>query len=558
MNEFEQPLDETPPLSQPTPVEDNDKPGWGTKWLQASKRWAKEANLSYLSNPAARRDFVVQFRGSRSAWLFAAYLLIMGFVALLQYWQLTNARLGLAETQSRLIDFYRAILYVLGVAITLIPPAMAATAIVAEKQRKSLDLVFATPVPPKVYLIGKIIAVYRYTWILLALSLPFTAISVLLGGASWLDVFGAYLMLSIQGLVLTSIGLLFSAITEKAVPALLYTVGAIGAYVYGTAALAELTAFRANGVSGRSFFDLFNPFFVFEGLGSTTTIAGVPIPNFLIAGGACLLMTRMLLAMAGAALVPPRPKERARLRLSGMAAQALFVGSVCLGVAQGQAVAGNFGLSWAPVVLLLTMPLVLFVPFLSCYGFDGEQNARPSGLISWSKTLIGTPAGALTYIWALVASSLFGAAAGVWLGGGRITGGEMVAGALYGAAFWSFFWAMGRLASSFLLGLKASRTLQFMSFVAVVGAPLPFFAMVNGNEGDFWRLFPFNLYILSPMFAMNDKTAILLVWAVALGLLSALVAWWSEVNLRHRLAMRGAGLGQIQRATGAFQDNVRG
>jgi hypothetical protein len=383
--------------------------------------------------------------------------------------------------------------------------------------------------------------------------------SVLLGGASWSDVLASYFMLSVQGLVLTSMALLFSSITERAVSALLYTYGGVIAYLAGTGTLAAMTQNWNAAGEHKSFFQLLNPFTIFEGLGGSTLIAGLPVPNMVLAAATCFVMIRLFLASAGAALVPPRPRERADLRLSAVATLATAVGLTTFLVAGIQSNNANNDTLWlGMIVFMFTIPLAIFMPFLSCYGLDSERNARPNGIVSFSKTLTGTPASALTFTWFVVGASLVAAAVGASIAGVAVPYGELAVFGFYIAAFWSFFWAMGRLASSFLMGLKASRTMQFLSFVAVVAGPIPILTYLGNRGGmdEMWHQFPWNLYILSPLFWNATMVPGLVIWGTGLSVMTALVAWWSEVNLRQRLSRKGAGLSEIERATGRFADNA--
>jgi ABC-type transport system involved in multi-copper enzyme maturation permease subunit len=543
LNEFKSPEPEIQ-VSPAAIVAPEAKTSWATRWKDSSKRWAKETNSAYFFNPTSRRDFRVQFRGSRSVWLFAVYVLFLGVAAIVEYWNISSTIGGAAGGQSRLNEFYQLIVAVLGIAISLVAPAMAATAVVSEKQQRSLDLVFCTPIRPRVYLLGKIVSVFRYTWILLALSLPFTAMSVVLGGASWTDVVATYAMLSLHGVVFTSIGLFYSSISEKAAPALLYTYATVLGYLATTFSLAVLTSMPVT-----SFFWLLNPFGLSQGLTDWTHVFGLPVPNLVLAAAMCLATIRLLLEAAGTALVKPKPIERARLRLEVAVVYAAVVGAVCY-LAPQFSDPSYFG----NLTAIFTAPLILFMPFLSSYGFDSENAHRPNGLISWAKTLTGSPAGSITYIWFFVSACFLGGLAAA-ISSPVFYGSSYLIFFAYTVGFWSFFWALGRAWSSFLIGVKAARVLQLLSFLVVIGAPIPLLAYLSQDGsidplglnkliGMFW--------ILQPIFVRTGINGAI-PWAVFLLVSAPLIALWSEKNLRARLAKKGASLGQIERSTGNFQ-----
>ncbi len=505
------------------------EPSMASKWKEATARWAKESSLTYLSNPAARRDFVVQFRGNRSAWLFGIYVLALGVVSLFEYYKIS----GIIDPmwQRREMETFEEVLFVsLALIISLVTPALSATAILAEKQRKSIDLVFVAPIRPRTYLIGKILASYRYTWILLALSLPFTAMSVIMGGASWGDIITAYFLLSLQGVIFTSIGLYFSSMVEKVFSALIYTYAAVIAYCYATLLLGVLTG---TGTLNSFWFGL-NPFSLLQAAGSFTNVFGVPIPNFAIATAVGLLMIRIVLGAAGNLLTAPSRPERARLRGTAI----LSFGALAAAVASQTAIPAYEGSNVLSLAMcLLLAPLVLVVPFQACYGLDGETANKPNGMFKLKGALTGTPAGALPFIYSIIGAGAAGTAIGALISQGSVPS-SLPLYTVYMVGVWTFVWSLARFASSFLQGLKASRALQFLLTAGAVGLPIPILMwMDNEVGGGMGPRFPWSLSMLSPLMSSTQAQLAFvhgLVWLAVGGL----IAWWSETNLAKRMNRR--------------------
>ncbi|OWU66257.1 MAG: hypothetical protein CBB60_000430, partial [Armatimonadetes bacterium Cent15-Ar3] len=184
----------------------------------------KRLRRTYFGNATATRDQRVQLRGSKAVVLFTLYLIIMALVLYIAY----DSAIGyssrsLATAQSNLQGFYWATIACLGVVVTIVAPAVGAFAIVTERQRRSLDLVFSAPVEPKFYLVGKLISAYRYVWLLLILALPFCAVSVTLGGTTWIQLFITFLLFSFYGLICVAFGLLLSSMSSRPIPALCWT-----------------------------------------------------------------------------------------------------------------------------------------------------------------------------------------------------------------------------------------------------------------------------------------------------------------------------------------------
>lgn len=121
------------------------------------------------------------------------------------YWSLTSERsMSVAQAQDQLRWFYTWIIGLLGAVMMLVAPVLTATAIPAERQNQSFDLLFSSPLELKHFLVGKMISSFRFTAILLFLSMPIASICVLLGGATWTDIACAFLSLLAIGIILTS------------------------------------------------------------------------------------------------------------------------------------------------------------------------------------------------------------------------------------------------------------------------------------------------------------------------------------------------------------------
>jgi ABC-2 family transporter protein len=379
-------------------------------WLSGLKR-------TYFGNATATRDMRVQLRGSRAAVLFTLYLVVMTLVLLMIYDQSLgggNGQNSLAVVQSNLQGFYYATLGSLAVVITLVAPSMGAFAIVSEKQRRSLDLVFSAPTEPKYYLVGKLISSYRFVWLLLVLSLPFCAVSVTLGGTTWTQLFITFLLYSMYGLVCVSFGLLMSTLCNKVLPAIIWTYAALGCYLFLTAML------FAVGSAGRGSMTDINPVFSLNPIcysfiaDQNWPIFGKEIPTWILSICMHLLIVKFVVLAAGSMIAPGSSKEIRGLRVHSLLySVALFLlfavsmspfflsmipssaittfGSVkpedALQVYHGRAL---FGLQFALGMIV--------VPYLASFGYNDLRRHRPDGIFKVRETFTGRPSGHLPFI----------------------------------------------------------------------------------------------------------------------------------------------------------------
>jgi ABC-type transport system involved in multi-copper enzyme maturation permease subunit len=165
----------------------------------------------FWTNPVIIRDMRVRMRGNRAFWNQGIYLALVALIASLGYAEST--RLGQFSVmdpiavQSQLKQFYAWIFETLAVMITLIAPALTAASVISERKLQTLDLLVTTPMTAFQMLSGKLISTIAFIILLLFLSIPASALCVILGGATIGDVFQSYLLLAIDGVLFSAIGL---------------------------------------------------------------------------------------------------------------------------------------------------------------------------------------------------------------------------------------------------------------------------------------------------------------------------------------------------------------
>lgn len=470
--------------------------------------WWKRTVEIYHDNATARRDFRSQLRGNKSMLVWGGYLgILMGATSLAYYAVAQSGWMTLANMQMQLKAFYGVLVFMLGALISLVLPALAAGAIVTERQRRSLDLIMCAPVEPKKLLVGKMLSSYRYTWMLLVLSLPLAAVCAVLGGATWADVLSSYLILSFSGLVLTAIALLISSLTSSIAAAVLWTYLAVGVYLGGTSLLA-VTGLSTNGSAVSStlgFLTPFNPFVSSFVGASATAIWGIAVPNWVFGGIGALFISKVLLLGAASSLKTGKSVETISLRVHG------------LGLALGIALLGSWaftlygGSNWPSFnadvdaglgmgICLLTLALLLVIPHAVCYGKEAPNKYANDGRFDFRQMLTGAPSGGLPYLLAILAA----ATTGSWLGRGiAITslGNAFLApyrsltvspflpsttfwsGVLWSAGFLAMCWGFGRFVSSRASTLRNARIGLVALLIGVFGLPMPILALIASTSG---------------------------------------------------------------------------
>jgi ABC-type transport system involved in multi-copper enzyme maturation permease subunit len=163
-------------------------------------------------------------RGRRAFVVLTFYLLFLGLFA--WAWELVaerayvqNAALqgGSAAFASALVgqEVFGALVLVETLLVVFLAPAFTSGAISLEREKQTLDMLTATPISSLAIVVGKLLSALAYVFLLIAASIPLTAIVFVFGGVGPDDVLRAYAVLIVTALGLGSMGLFISAIMQR-------------------------------------------------------------------------------------------------------------------------------------------------------------------------------------------------------------------------------------------------------------------------------------------------------------------------------------------------------
>jgi ABC-type transport system involved in multi-copper enzyme maturation permease subunit len=150
-----------------------------------------------FENPVLQRELVVNLRMARAFVLLLFYLGILGLVVVLAWPQERQLDLTNPEAARRLVNLVFLGQYLLA---SLMAPSFAAGAIAGEKERKSYEMLLASPLRPGAIVLGKLLASLAHLLLLIVASLPIVMLCLPLGGVSLYEALAAYL-----GLILSVI-----------------------------------------------------------------------------------------------------------------------------------------------------------------------------------------------------------------------------------------------------------------------------------------------------------------------------------------------------------------
>ena len=138
-----------------------------------------------FDNPVMQRELLVNLRMPRAFLLLLIYQLVLAAVVYFA-WPQNSIRRDLTsdgtETQN-LVNLFFLGQYILA---SLMTPSFAAGAITGEKERKTYEMLLASPLDPKSIVMGKLIAALTHIAVLIFSSLPIVMLCLPLGACPFM------------------------------------------------------------------------------------------------------------------------------------------------------------------------------------------------------------------------------------------------------------------------------------------------------------------------------------------------------------------------------------
>jgi len=254
-------------------------------------------NVTDNLNPLLVKDVRSRMRGVRSFLMLSLFLLLAGGISYLTYLStasvsaydfalVSSGRIGQAVLAALLVTSQ--------ILVLLIVPMLTVSAVSGEVERKTYDMLLATPLAPRQIVNGKIGGALAFVALLLFGLLPLVSIASFFGGFTLADFGNGLLVLLLTAVCVALLGLAASALLRRTALAVLAT--------YGTILLLTLVHMFVV-VTGAS---LVNPnhappawWFIFNPVVAQLSSMGLIHDNtFLLAGGRPVWYGYLLFALA--------------------------------------------------------------------------------------------------------------------------------------------------------------------------------------------------------------------------------------------------------------------
>ncbi len=143
-----------------------------------------------LENPVLQRELLVNLRMLRGFVLLFAYVAMLGGVVYVAWPSAERLDLSSSPPEARqLVNLFFLGQYVL---LSLMAPSFAAGTITGEKERRTYEMLLASPLRPGAIVIGKLLASLSHLAVLVFASLPIVMLCLPLGGVSLYEVLATY------------------------------------------------------------------------------------------------------------------------------------------------------------------------------------------------------------------------------------------------------------------------------------------------------------------------------------------------------------------------------
>ena len=162
-----------------------------------------------------------RMRGRRAFVILTIYLLLLGgfawMVELIAERAYSSGFGGTAAFASASIGqgIFAALLMLETLQVAFLAPSATAGSISLEREKRTLDLLVVTPISSLAIVFGKLFSALIYVWLLIAASIPLTAVVFVYGGVAPEDVLRGYLVLIVTALGFGALGLLASSLVKR-------------------------------------------------------------------------------------------------------------------------------------------------------------------------------------------------------------------------------------------------------------------------------------------------------------------------------------------------------
>lgn len=165
-----------------------------------------------FENPVLQRELLVNLRMRRGFFLLLGYVVMSGAIVFLAWPSEQKFDMTVSNAGQRLIDPFFLGQFLIA---TMMAPSFAAGAITGDKERKTYEMLLASPLRPAAIVLGKLLASLCHVAILIFSSLPIVMLCLPLGGVHFSELLAAYLAIILSVLTCGMISIACSSFFQR-------------------------------------------------------------------------------------------------------------------------------------------------------------------------------------------------------------------------------------------------------------------------------------------------------------------------------------------------------
>jgi ABC-type transport system involved in multi-copper enzyme maturation permease subunit len=203
------------PVPEPAPPRSGSRLGW------FRGRQVRLARTAGGIGAVGVKELRGRMRGRRAFVILTIYLLLLGgFAWMVELIMERNTYSGLGGSSTYAgasigQGIFAALLMLETLQVAFLAPSATAGAISLEREKQTLELLVVTPISSIAIVLGKLLSALVYVWLLIAASIPLTAVVFVYGGVAPDDVLRGYIVLIVTALGLGSFGLFCSSLVKR-------------------------------------------------------------------------------------------------------------------------------------------------------------------------------------------------------------------------------------------------------------------------------------------------------------------------------------------------------
>lgn len=219
------------------------------------------------------KDLRGRMRGRRAFIILTGYLVLLAAFALSTQAAIADTYQtgfgGSAAFASAAIGqgVFGAMLMLMTFLVVVLAPLATASSISLEREKQTLDLLMATPIPSLAIVVGKLLSALAWVFLLIAASIPLMAIVFVYGGIGPDGLIAGYLVLIATALGLGALGLFCSSLVKRTTVATALTIVGVLLVTFRTVTL----LLSGPGVGG-----------VVDTSGRSAGLLGLPVPDAIV------------------------------------------------------------------------------------------------------------------------------------------------------------------------------------------------------------------------------------------------------------------------------------